>query len=117
MTGYNCYTNVLDTVTRLREANQNVTINMPLFAETLTYLPDMHTYTKTNNMKLMIHYNPKDFLKRESIDYIKRYYSIKRVYVFKQKFRPSKQCANIPLDSFSSKWPGINNWITEKTAK
>eukprot|EP01047_Picozoa_sp_COSAG01_P002598 COSAG01_NODE_69_length_28801_cov_10.460038_24_plen_236_part_00 len=107
ITGYNVYTKLLKQLDLLVQYQAKLTLNMPVYADTLTFVPDVHNLARTLGSGLLLHYSVEDFEDQESLFYLKRYNRVKNVFVFQVKQRDQSMCLTVPTQIFSDRMPWL----------
>ena len=81
ITGADYLDTVLDFITYIKEIKKSVTINCPVYPDTIQDMPFIHEYAKSQNIPICFHFS-QDFSK-ESYHYLYRYHRIKGTYIIK----------------------------------
>lgn len=111
ITGEDAFDQVLTTIEALKAAKKTVVLNTSVRLDTLSVLPDIHDLARDLGIPLLIHYAKSEGFSKESIAYINRYRSIKKVSVFVTERYSSKCCEGFPLKAIEQPWQLGLNWI------
>jgi MoaA/NifB/PqqE/SkfB family radical SAM enzyme len=99
-TGSNAFPELTDTISMLRQEGKQVVIHSVVRADNIQFLPDMYELAYQKKAGLILQYNKKDFYEKESLNYIRRYYHVKNVWVFENKKVLERSCSGLPILSF-----------------
>ena len=111
--GEDGWTLFLDTLSLLKEMNQNTCLNLPLTLDSVEWLADAYDFAFLHNLPLIIHYSKRCSFSKETLRYIHRFRKIKNVYVFKNTRPPQPLCQAFPFKSIENPLQLIQNSLNK----
>lgn len=112
ITGFDYLEQVKDQLHFLLELGLNVTLNAPVYPDTIQDMPSIYDFAFENKVKLLFHYSLESGFSSESIFYLNRFNRIKNVLVQKIPQYPLYACSGFPNIASSGIKNKIQNFLT-----
>jgi len=88
-----------------------VFLHYPLRSETIEDTAHVYEFAYYRNLRLMLHYSPKSYLTRDSIEFTERFYKVPKVWVFTVPQYLQNYCEALPILGVKSVWQWLKNGV------
>ncbi|MCP4051152.1 MAG: radical SAM protein [bacterium] len=112
VSGNNGLSQFKDTVNFLLENKKNIIINFPINTSNIQLLPDVYEIIYEKKIYGLFHYNNRDNFSSDSKKYIKRFYNIRNILVYKSISMDSL-CTSFPAKSLNNPVHYYKNFFFE----
>lgn len=109
-TGFQYLEQVLDSLQVLLDHHKKVTINCPVYPDTIQEMPTIYEFARGKQIPVCFHYSQKYHFMKESLPYLQRFNRVRGAYVFEIENYSATGCIAYPNHAQNSRWVHMKNW-------